>query len=432
MHASKHFFAPYYHSYLFIPPVFHYLFAELVHLLGVLGTQETSCFVVAGLHERDIFDLFLPEFDKPWDLRGVISSLEAFASQFTSLEADKVRLQKEVKSSSSKLDDAVKMAAAACQEVDSLKEELGKLKEKLKEEEASRLAAEARAAEKDDLLRQSSLALLEAADIPAAALDKIPNNSPANGVSMTLATHQLTRELLEKGKGAMTRMHLMIFPKLSQNKTLGQLIDAFAVNTKEVIEVFPVPSFVDDSSGALPEGDRIQRMKDRITQMEKDVRITYALAAIVNKKGEIAAKVERHSSEPCGRVHALTQLSSAEDIFWREHSKASAVAQFQDRVQQVHHFFDKCYRAMRVVWKTMFPLNVIPPTLLTLMSEFGNAKKIRDLVRAQVFGGARFTLALVLARYPSANLLAIANAVGDLEILYPKVLLPANIIVDRL
>jgi hypothetical protein len=55
---------------------------------------------------------------------------------------------------------------------------------------------------------------------------------------MTLATHQLTQELLEKGKGAMTRIHLMIFPKLSQNKTLGQLIDAFAVNTKEVIEVF--------------------------------------------------------------------------------------------------------------------------------------------------------------------------------------------------
>ncbi|KAK1681130.1 hypothetical protein QYE76_041978 [Lolium multiflorum] len=361
---------------------------------------------------------------------------------------------KEVKSSSSKLDDAVKMAAAACQEVDSLKEELGKLKEKLKEEEASQLAAEARAAEKDDLLRQSSLALLEAADIPAAALDTIPNNSPANGVSMTLATHQLTRELLEKGKGAMTRMHLMIFPKLSQNKTLGQLIDAFAVNTKEVIEVFPAPSFVDDSSGALPDSDRIQRMKDRITQMEKDLRSTYALAAIVNKKDEIAAEVERYAltelhkaTESLNfialnraeenkriheRVHALTQLSSAEEIFWREHSKASAVAQFQDRVQQVHHFFDKCYRAMRVVWKTMFPLNVIPPTLLTLMCEFGNAKKIRDLVRAQVFAGARFTLALILARYPSANLLTIANAVGDLETLYPKELLPANIIVERL
>jgi hypothetical protein len=86
--------------------------------------------------------------------------LEAFASQFTSLEADKVRLQEEVKSSSLKLDGAIKKAATARQEVDSLKEELGKLKGKLKEEEASRLAAEAWVAEKDELLRQSSLALL--------------------------------------------------------------------------------------------------------------------------------------------------------------------------------------------------------------------------------------------------------------------------------
>jgi phosphoenolpyruvate synthase/pyruvate phosphate dikinase len=55
---------------------------------------------------------------------------------------------------------------------------------------------------------------------------------------MVLATHQLTRELLDKGKGALARMHSMIFPKVKQEKTLGQLIDAFAVDTKEVIEVF--------------------------------------------------------------------------------------------------------------------------------------------------------------------------------------------------
>ncbi|KAK1677521.1 hypothetical protein QYE76_038369 [Lolium multiflorum] len=203
--------------------------------------------------------MFLPP---PRLLLLVISSLEAFASQFTSLEADKVRLQKEVESSSSKLDGAVKIAAEARQEIDSLKEELGKLKEKLKEEEASRLAAEAQAAEKDELLRQSSLALLEAAYIPASALDKVPNNSPANGVSMTLASHP-RGSFSKKGK----------------------------FDTKEVIE---------------------------------------------------------------------------------------------DRVQEVHHFFDKCYKALWVVWKTMFPLNAIPPTLLTLMSEFGNTKKVRDLVRAQV------------------------------------------------
>ncbi|KAK1616026.1 hypothetical protein QYE76_021543 [Lolium multiflorum] len=264
------------------------------------------------------------------DLRGVISSLEAFASQFTSLEADKIRLQEEARSSSSKLDGAIKKAAVARQEVDSLKEELNKLKERLKEEEA-------RAAEKDELLRQSALALLEAADIPATALDKVPSNSPANGVSTVLTAHQLTRGLLDKGKGALARMHSMILPKATQEKTLGQLIDAFAIDTKEVIEVFPVPSFVDDSSGIVPENDRIQRMKDRIAQMEKDLRSTYALAAIINKKSETAADVERY---------ALTELHKATES-----------------------------------------LNC---------------------------------------------LLSIANVTGELEALYPKVLLPANIIVDRL
>jgi hypothetical protein len=32
----------------------------------VLGTQETSCILIAGLLERDTFDHFLLEFDKPW------------------------------------------------------------------------------------------------------------------------------------------------------------------------------------------------------------------------------------------------------------------------------------------------------------------------------------------------------------------------------
>jgi hypothetical protein len=39
---------------------------HLTNVLGMLGTQETSCIVIAGLLERDSFDLLLPEFDKPW------------------------------------------------------------------------------------------------------------------------------------------------------------------------------------------------------------------------------------------------------------------------------------------------------------------------------------------------------------------------------
>jgi hypothetical protein len=39
---------------------------HLASVLGVLGTQETSCIVIIGLLERDSFDLLLPEIDKPW------------------------------------------------------------------------------------------------------------------------------------------------------------------------------------------------------------------------------------------------------------------------------------------------------------------------------------------------------------------------------
>ena len=39
---------------------------QLTIVLGVLGTQETSCILTAGLLERNIFDLYLPEFDIPW------------------------------------------------------------------------------------------------------------------------------------------------------------------------------------------------------------------------------------------------------------------------------------------------------------------------------------------------------------------------------
>ncbi|KAK1669420.1 hypothetical protein QYE76_057579 [Lolium multiflorum] len=194
------------------------------------------------------------------DFRSVISSLEVFASQFTSLEADKARLQKEVESSSSKLYSVIKIAAEARQNADSLEEELEKLKNKLKDEETSKLAAEAQKNEE------------ESADISADALKKLPDNLPVDSLTLTLEYHKLIQALLQKNKGVMARMHSLIFPKVDQNKTLEQLIDTFSVDTKGVIEVFPVPSFTKDSSGSSYESDRLQCMKARIAQMEKDMR----------------------------------------------------------------------------------------------------------------------------------------------------------------
>jgi hypothetical protein len=39
---------------------------HLTSVLGVLEIQETFCIVISELLERDTFDLFLPNFDKPW------------------------------------------------------------------------------------------------------------------------------------------------------------------------------------------------------------------------------------------------------------------------------------------------------------------------------------------------------------------------------
>jgi hypothetical protein len=54
---------------------------HLTSILGVLGTQETFCIVIAGLLERDSFDLLLPEIDKSWviHLRKLAAVLQTSA-----------------------------------------------------------------------------------------------------------------------------------------------------------------------------------------------------------------------------------------------------------------------------------------------------------------------------------------------------------------
>jgi hypothetical protein len=79
----------------------------------------------------------------------------------------------------------------------------------------------------------------------------------------------------------------------------------------------------------------------------------------------------------------------------------------------------------------MFPLNKVPPTLVTLMSKFSNTKKIRGLIHAQLIAGAKSAFSLVLLRHPSANLMVIANADGDVGYLFPEAEIPATIVVER-
>jgi hypothetical protein len=87
-------------------------------------------------------------------------------------------------------------------------------------------------------LKLHFLSFVEAADIHAGALDKLPDGSPVDALIMTFESSKLIQALLQKNKGVMSRTHAMIFPKAGQGKTLEQLIDAFTVDTIEIIEVF--------------------------------------------------------------------------------------------------------------------------------------------------------------------------------------------------
>jgi hypothetical protein len=82
------------------------------------------------------------------------------------------------------------------------------------------------------------LSSAEAADIPAGPFDKLPNDSPADALSMTIESSKVIQALLHKNKGVMSRLHAMIFPKANQEKTLEQLTNTFVVDTKDIIEVF--------------------------------------------------------------------------------------------------------------------------------------------------------------------------------------------------
>ncbi|KAK1665691.1 hypothetical protein QYE76_053850 [Lolium multiflorum] len=171
-------------------------------------------------------------------IQTAITILKGFASQFSSLQADKARLQEEVQSTSSKLDQAVTMAATARHNADSLKKELDQLKKKLKEREKEKAEAQSRRKEREDLLHNSTLALLEVDNIPASSVGKLPDGSSADAISLAIESTDLIRAFLQKNKAVMSRLHAMILQKEDQEKTLGQLTGTFFVNTKGTIEVF--------------------------------------------------------------------------------------------------------------------------------------------------------------------------------------------------
>jgi hypothetical protein len=82
------------------------------------------------------------------------------------------------------------------------------------------------------------LFLAGAADIPANSVGKLSADTAADAISLAIESDELVRALLQKNKAVLSRFHAMIFPKADQNKTLGQLVNTFSIDTEGIIEVF--------------------------------------------------------------------------------------------------------------------------------------------------------------------------------------------------
>ena len=59
----------------------------------------------------------------------------------------------------------------------------------------------------------------------------------SDALSFATESSNHLQDLLNKTKGALSRLFSMMFPKLDQSKTLGEMADTFFVDSSEAIEV---------------------------------------------------------------------------------------------------------------------------------------------------------------------------------------------------
>nr|XP_051212788.1 uncharacterized protein LOC127330703 isoform X2 [Lolium perenne] len=152
------------------------------------------------------------------------------------MEAENAHLREVAKSSTEQLEKANKLATEAQKEAASLKE-LNLLKEKMKEEEQLKFEAQAQADKKEGDLHKSIESLLGAADMPVDRTNRLRVDSMSDAICFVVDSSEQIQELLKKTKEDFSKLFLMMFPKLDQDKTLGELVNTFFVDSGSTIEV---------------------------------------------------------------------------------------------------------------------------------------------------------------------------------------------------
>ncbi|KAK1683153.1 hypothetical protein QYE76_044001 [Lolium multiflorum] len=368
---------------------------------------------------------------------ATVDAVVEFAEEFTRLELENSQLRKTVRSSADQVLEANRLATDAKNENILLKEEVKKLKQRLKDEQDAKHAAAALIDKKEGALRDCDL------------------TSPV-ALSLAAESNIQVLGLLKKAKGALSRLYSMIFPKMKEDKTLDDMAASFLVDPSEPVEIppsssraglFPNPSSNDESS-------LVRRLRDQVSSLDRDITSLRAMAALVKKKGEMATAIEQYAldglhiaTESLGfvasdaaeenkkiheEVEAMTDVAHPNHGLWLHRPKAVVMAKFKYRVGKAHYYFDKFHAHLTMVWNTLFPLDQAPETLSSLFTRFKSPERIRQLVRKELLAGAELALASTLACHPSLDLEAVANTEKNLGQYYDAARGPAYTIVSRM
>ncbi|KAK1572909.1 hypothetical protein QYE76_027176 [Lolium multiflorum] len=178
-----------------------------------------------------------PPAGRDHPIYATVDAVADFAEQFTRLEAENSQLRKAVKSSADQVVEANRLAADAKSENALLKEEVSRLKRQMKDDQDARRAAAAVIDEKEGVLRESIKDLLEAANLTVSLRHQLREDSTADALSLAAESNVQILRLLQKSKGALSKLYSMIFPKAKLDKTLDEMAEAFLVDPSEPIEV---------------------------------------------------------------------------------------------------------------------------------------------------------------------------------------------------
>jgi hypothetical protein len=66
----------------------------------------------------------------------------------------------------------------------------------------------------------------------------------SDALSFAVESSKQIQEILKKAKGALSKLFLLMFPKLDQNKTLGELANTFFVDSSGVIRLKRIYNFL--------------------------------------------------------------------------------------------------------------------------------------------------------------------------------------------